>query len=102
MPTQNRVGREDRADFCQDLAAQELASNREPATLVVVEHDPFLAEGFLENLVFGLDVLQLQLLLFIEPAGKDGEQHLPGLKDETHGNPARQLSASLPGEFLHG
>ena len=53
--------------------------------MVVVEPDPFLAVGFLQNLVLGAQVVDDLLLLPVDHAGEDGEEEIPGLEDEVHG-----------------
>lgn len=41
VPAQDRVRCERRADFCQELASQDFAFDRQPAPLVVIEQNPF-------------------------------------------------------------
>jgi len=76
------VGGEECANGFEQLAAQDLALDREPTALVVVEQDAPLTELVLEDLVFRAQVLDHRLLLAVHPAGQDGEQKLPGLQDE--------------------
>jgi hypothetical protein len=44
VPAQNRVRREQRADFFQSLASQDHALHRQTTSLVVIQQDAFLAE----------------------------------------------------------
>jgi hypothetical protein len=71
------VRREQRADFPQQPASQDFAFDGQAAALVIVEQDPFLAEFFLEDLVFGAEVFDELLLLVVDPAGENGNQKLP-------------------------
>ena len=87
MPSQEGVRREHRADLFQDLAAQDLAFDGQTPALVVTEQDPILAEFFLEHLDFGSQELDPKLLLFMDPASEDNQQHLPRMKNEIHGTP---------------
>ena len=51
MPPQNRIWREQRAIFLQQLATQDLALDGRSPALIVIEQDPFLAELLFEYLV---------------------------------------------------
>ena len=85
MPAQNGVRRDQRGNFVQQFAAQDLPFDSESSTLVVVEQNPFLAVHFLENLVFRAEVLDDLLLLLVHPASENRQQQLPRLNDEAHG-----------------
>jgi len=63
----------------KQLAAEDLALDRQATPLVVVEQDALLAEQFPEHLVFGPLEVDGRLLTLIDPAGQDGEEQLPGL-----------------------
>jgi hypothetical protein len=69
----------------QKLASQDLAFDRQPSALVIVQQDPSLAELLFQDLVFGAKVLDNGLLALIDPASEDGDQQLPGLQGEGHG-----------------
>src|SRR5271166_5290274 len=84
MPAQDRVGRNQGGNLLECLAAQHLASDGESPTLVIVEHDAFLAELFLQDLVFGSQVVDHGLLPVVDPAGQNGEEELPRLQDKVH------------------
>ena len=84
MPSQDRVRREQRADFFESLAAEDLAFDRQSTPLIVVQQDPLLAELLFEHLVLGSQVLDHFLLLAIDPASEDDDIELPRLKNEIH------------------
>jgi hypothetical protein len=54
-----------------------------------------LREFFFENLVLGAEIFDDFLLLTVAPAGKDGEQELPGPEDEVHGGPDAAVGTSI-------
>ena len=85
VPAQDGVGGEGGADFAENLSAEDLALDRQAPPLVVVEPDPLLAVGFFHDLVLGAEVVHHLLLLPVDQAGEDGQEKLPGLKDEVHG-----------------
>ena len=87
MPTQDRIGSDDRRDVLQSPATQELAFDGQAAALIVTQHNSFLAVYFLEDLILGAEVLHHGLLLAVEPPGEDDKQELPGSQDEIHGSP---------------
>jgi hypothetical protein len=76
---------EECADFLQSLAAKHFPFDGPSPPLIVVEQDPFRTVQFLEDSVFGAQVLDGFLLLVVDPAGQDGEEELPGFKEEIHG-----------------
>ena len=84
MPFQNRVRCEQRAEFLQPFAAEDLPLHRESSTLVIVEQDSFLSKLLLENSVFGSQLFDHFLLLAVEPTGENHQVELPGLEDEGH------------------
>ena len=84
MPTQDRIRCEQRAEFLQPFAAEDLTLQRESSTLVIVQQDSLLAELFLEHLILGSQILDHFLLLAIDPAGENHQVELPGLEDEGH------------------
>jgi hypothetical protein len=87
VPAQDCVGCEQRADFFQSLAPQNLALHRQTTSLVVVQQDAFLAEFLFQNLVLGSEVFDDFLLLTVHPAGQNHEVQLPRLQNEVHGRP---------------
>lgn len=84
MPAQNRVRREQCAEFFESLATEDLGFDSETTPLVVAEQDPLLAKFLFEDLVFRSQVFDHFLLLAIDPTGEDGESELPGLENESH------------------
>ena len=84
MPTQNRIRCEQRAEFLQSFATEDLTLQREAATLVIVEQDSFLSKLLLENSIFGSQIFDHFLLLAIDPASENHQVELPGLEDEGH------------------
>ena len=77
MPSQDRIRREQRADFLETFATENLALGCQTAPLVVVEQDAFLAQLLFQHLVFGPQVLDHLLLLAAHPAGKNHQEQLP-------------------------
>jgi hypothetical protein len=57
VPAENGVEREAGSDFAEDLPTDRLAFDRQASPLVVTAPDPSLAVGFLQDLVFGPEVL---------------------------------------------
>src|SRR5262249_37557719 len=81
------------ADTLEQLAAEDLGFDGQAAPLVIVEYDTALAELLLEDFVFGAEVVDHVLLLAIHPAGKDGEQEMPRVKNEILRNHDRPRAA---------
>jgi len=84
MPTQDRVGCEQRADFLESLAAEDLPFDCQSTPLVVIQQNPLLAVRLLDYLILGSQIVDHLLLLPVHPAGKDDKVELPGLKREIH------------------
>ena len=84
MPTQDRVWREQRAEFFESFVARDLALDGQSSSLIIVEQSPLVAKLLLEHLVLGSQILDHLLLLTIDPAGEDDEAELPRLKNEVH------------------
>ena len=63
-PTQDGIGRHDRGDLAQRLAAKQFSLHGETPALIVVEQDSFLPNLLLEQMVFGAEVLD-DMLLFL-------------------------------------
>ena len=74
VPAQDGVGGAGGADLAEDLPTEHIALDRQASPLVVVEPDPLLAVGFLQDLVLGAEILDDFLLLLIDQAGEDGEE----------------------------
>ena len=79
MPTQDRIGCEQRADFFEPFASEDLTLDGQPSPLIVVEQNSLLAELLYQHLVFGSQVLDCRLLLPIDPRCQDQNQELPWL-----------------------
>ncbi len=84
MPTQNRIGREDRSNFTEHLPAQDFAFDSQTTPLIIVEQDSLLAEFFFEHLVFGAQVFDCELLLAIDPTSEYEKIDLPRMESEIH------------------
>ena len=97
MPPQNRVWRDDRRQVQQGLAAKGLSLYCQPPSLIITEQDPFLAELFQQHLNLGPLKLNHFLLVPVDPAGQDGDEQLPGLKDAVHDSPDVDLEGASPG-----
>ncbi len=81
MPAHDRVRRDDGCDALQSLATQDLSLHSESSALVVIEHDPLLANLLPKNLIFGAEIVNGSLLFAVHEASHDGEQQMPWLKD---------------------
>jgi hypothetical protein len=79
------IARLDQLSRNEDLSAEDLALDREAAPRVVVEPEPPLARGLLEDVVLGAQILGDLLLLPVDQAGQDGEEKLSGLQNASHG-----------------
>ena len=82
-PTSGTVARSGDPVFdaiVQELAVRNFVLDDQPLTLVVVEHDPFLPRLFLEHLILGTQGFDHVLLLFVDPAGEDGQQQCQGCR----------------------
>ena len=80
MPSQNRVGCEDRCELQQRLAANGLSFHGELSTLIVTQEQSLPAELRHQNL--NLSVLEFDdlLLTFTHKAAEKGQQKLPRLE----------------------
>ncbi|MHC4406087.1 MAG: hypothetical protein ACYTG0_41145 [Planctomycetota bacterium] len=85
VPPEDRIRREECADFAEELAAKNLSLDSQTAPLIVVQQDAFLTEFLFEHLILGPQVLDDFLLLTIDPTSENDEIQLPGLKNEIHG-----------------
>ena len=69
MPSQDRIRSEQRANFLEAFATEDLALDCQTTPLVVGEKNAFLAQLLFQHLVFGPQVLHHFLLLrLIQPA----------------------------------
>lgn len=79
MPAQDPVWREQRSDFFEPFASEDLTFDGQPSPLIIVEQNSLLAELLYKHLVFGSQVLDCLLLLPIDPRCQDQNQELPWL-----------------------
>jgi hypothetical protein len=84
MPSQNGVGREQRANLCKLFAAENLAFDGQATSLVIGQQGSFLAAFLFENCVLDAKVLNDFLLLSIDQTGKNDQHQLPGSQNELH------------------
>ena len=73
MPRQQCFRRHDFGDFCQSTSAQSFGASSESAALIVSEAEAFVAEMFAENPILFGQVVDGELLMLAEPAGKAGD-----------------------------
>jgi hypothetical protein len=74
MPAQDGSGSHDGGKLIKHLAAEDLAFDGEPASLVIVEEYSFLSELLPEYLILSEEVLDGVPLPAIGPAGEHQEQ----------------------------
>jgi hypothetical protein len=84
MPTQNRVGRDHRADLTEELAPQRFACDGQSTPLVVGKQQSLLGMQLPEDSVLGPEVFDELSLLFRYPAGQNRDQQLPRLEHAIH------------------
>ncbi len=84
MPTQNGVGRDQRADFTEELASQRFSWDGQAASLVVREPQPFLAVQFFKDSILRPEVFDELLLLLGHPTGQNRDEQLPRLELAAH------------------
>ena len=70
MPTEDRIGRKQRADFKESLAAEDLAFHGQLSALLVGQQDSFRAELFFQRSILSLQVIDHFLLLSIDPSSE--------------------------------
>ena len=80
VPAHDGVGRHDRSDVLQSLAAQDLALHSQPLALIIVENDPLFSNLLSEDLIFSTEVVNNSLLFAVHDAGQDGEEEMLRLK----------------------
>jgi hypothetical protein len=87
MPAEDCFGSHDGCKLVEDLAAEDLAFDGEPPSLVIVEEYSFLPELLPEYVILSEEEVDGVLLVAIDPAGEDQEQQLPRLQDRLHISP---------------
>jgi hypothetical protein len=96
MPLQERVRREQGADFLESSAAEDSTFDRQAAPLLVVQQDSPFAELSLSTW-FSVSRRSIAfLLLTVQPASKDDHVERPTLKDEGHGRSIRVRCVQWP------
>ncbi len=79
MPTQDGIRSEDRGDFPQNFASQDLAFDGQAAPLIVVQDETFPAQLLHQYLDLRALKLDDSLLMPIDPAGQNDHQQMPRL-----------------------
>ncbi len=79
MPSQDRIGRDNRGQFHQRLATEGLAFDGQQATLIIGQKQPFLPLRFHQGFDLRLVELDNLLLFATGPADEDHEENLPGM-----------------------
>ena len=97
MPAQDGFGSHDGGKLVEHLAAEDLAFDGEPASLVVVEEYSFPSQLLPEYLILSEEVLDGVLLPAIDPAGEDEEQQVPWLKLRFHAPPDARFRSGASG-----
>ena len=76
VPSENRVGRDDGAEFAEDASAESLAFGAESAALVVGESEAAVAVEFEEDACLLFEEVDLGALVLVEPSGDGEDEHL--------------------------
>lgn len=84
VPCQKGVRRDEPGDFSQELAAEELALDRQPPPLVVRETEFLPVEPRLEDSVFLEQIVYGRLLLALNPASDGDDQECPWVDGPAH------------------
>ena len=84
MPSEDRVGGDDPGQILERLSADSLAGDGQPATLVIGQPDPSLAQLFEKHAVLFPEEVDRVLLMTIDPARECREEDVPGLKGVGH------------------
>ncbi len=74
VPTQDRVGCNDRGELTEEFPSEYLALDRQPTALVVGETNLFCAHLLAKNLVLFLEVFDYLKLSAVHPASEQEEQ----------------------------
>ena len=72
MPAEDRVGRDDGCELQQGFPPDGLGFDGQQSTLIIGEQDPFLSQFLEKSLDLSILKLDGSLLVFIDPAAKDG------------------------------
>ena len=70
MPTEDPIGRKQRADFKESLAAEDLAFYGQLSALFVGQRDSFLPELLFQRSILSSQVIDHFLLLSIDPSSE--------------------------------
>jgi hypothetical protein len=101
VPGQQGVRRDQRGDALQRLPTDGFRLGCQPAALIVREDQPAAAEFFLENLVFGTQVVDDLLLVAVEVASQADQQELLRLVNDDQGRfPAVYVREGPAGTLL--
>jgi hypothetical protein len=74
MPPQQRIGRNDGVEFKQGFAPYRLGLARQKSTLRVCEPDSLSSQPFFEQLILGLEKLDDEQLMPMDPARHNYKQ----------------------------
>lgn len=84
MPTQQRVGRDDRRDLAQRLTTQLARPHGESPPVVIGQPQASFAQLAAQDAIFFKEIAEDFTLLVIQPSGEDGEQQ-PESRGVDHG-----------------
>jgi hypothetical protein len=84
VPAEDRVRGDDRDDTHQAPTSKDLSSGSETSTLRIGQTESASAELLFKDAVLLARVLDGGLMLAGEPAGRRGDEDLPGLNDRAH------------------
>lgn len=89
MPSQNRVGRDDRGDLTQSSTSQPVPAHGEPTPFVIGQSKAPSTQLAPKDSIFFDQMGQAVLLLTIQPADQSGEKKPQG-RDVDHGGSLHQ------------
>jgi hypothetical protein len=84
MPPQQRIGRNDGVEFKQGFAPYPLGLARQKSTLRVCEPDSLSSQPLLEQLILGLEKLDDEQLMPMDPARHNYKQKRQQWRHRTH------------------
>jgi hypothetical protein len=84
MPPQQRIGRNDGVEFKQGFAPYRLGLARQKSTLSVCEPDALSSQPFFEQLILGLEKLDDEQLVPMDPARHNYKQKRQQWRHRTH------------------
>jgi len=84
VPTKDGVGGDQRSNFAESPSPDGLATDREPATLIVSQPESSPSELLLQDAVLFPKILDDCVLLAARPASERGHEDLPGLEHRRH------------------